>query len=43
MMKITKNNFKKAYLLSFSKSTVNEVGLTALQKKYVYDENAFYT
>ena len=42
MTKITKNNLKKAYLLSFSKSIINEVGLTDLKKKYVSAENPFY-
>ena len=42
MLKMTKNNLKKAYLLSFSKSIVNEVGLTPPKEKYVYAENPFY-
>ena len=42
MIKITKNNLKKAYLLSFLKPIVNKVVLTALKKKYVYPENHFY-
>ena len=37
--KITKNNLKTAYLLSFSKSIINRVGLTDLKKKHVYAEN----
>ena len=41
MIKITKNNLKNAYLQSLSKSTVNEVGLTALKKEYFYAENPF--
>ena len=42
MIKMTKNDLKKAYLLSFLKSIVNKVVLTALKKKYVYPENHFY-
>ena len=42
MIKMTKSNLKKAYLLLFSKSIVNKVGLISLKEKNVYAENPFY-
>lgn len=43
MIKMTKNkDLKKVYLLSFSKSIFNKLGIPALEEKYVYIENPAY-